>query len=238
MAEAEEEVKPTPESKQTLLRRIMLVMMLQYLAAFVLAAVVVHTPVLLSTLQHWYWELILCFLLSEAVMIAVYFLDFHIFRGIVGYIVLVLFSLLFVAIFGGLLPAMLPSFLLGQGMLLVISIGGFTYLLAFYPQEQLGTQLIPGDFKAHVVVPGGLLLSLVLYGSLLTFFHTETTFELMMWTFIEGGFTIYFSLVLEDIHRDPFLGQEDWCVGAIKIYSESLFVIISAFQTKSIAKGK
>lgn len=238
MAEAEEDIKPSPESKQTLLRRIMLVMTLQYLAAFALAAVVVYTPVFLSTLQYWHWELVLCFLLSEGIMIVVYFLDFRRFRGVVGYIVLVLFSLLFVAIFGGLLPAMLPSFLLGQGMILVISISAFIYLLAFYPQEQQGTELILGDFKAHVVVPGGLLLSLVLYGVLLSVFHTETTFELMLWTFIEGGFIIYFSLVLEDIHRDPFLGQEDWCVGAIKIYSESLFVIISAFQTKSIAKGK
>ncbi len=238
MSEAEEDIKPTPESKQGLLRRIVVVAFVQYLAAFGLAVGVANSPALLSALGSCYWGLISCFLAAEVMMVLVHFLDFHRFRGVLGYVFIVLFTLLFVAVFGAFLPAVIPSLVLGLGMLLAMSLGALLYILAFYPQETVGDKTIPGEFKAHVAVPGGLLLSLLLYGLLASIYHTEATMQLMMWTFIEGGFIIYFSLILEDIHHDPNLCQEDWCVGAIKIYSESLIILVSAFQTKSVAKGK
>lgn len=238
MSEAEEEPRPSPESKQSLLRRIILVVFVQFLAAFGLAVGVANSPALLAFFETWYWGLISSFLLAETVMLLVYFLDFHRFRGVLGYVLLVLFSLQFVALFGGFLPAIIPTLKLGLGMLLAMSLGATVYILAFYPQDQVGTQTVPGEFKAHVAVPGALLLSLVLYGLLVSLFHAETTFQLMAWTFIEGAFIIYFCLILEDVHHDPHLGQEDWCMGALKVYSNSLFFLVSVFQPKSVAKGK
>lgn len=238
MSEAEEDLKPTPESKQGLLRRIVAVVFLQYFAAFGLALGVANSPVLLSALGSCYWGLITCFLAAEAIMVFVHFVDIQRVRGALGYAFIVLFTVLFVAVFGAFLPAILPSLVLGLGMLFATSVGALLYVLAFYPQETVGDKTMPGAFKAHVAVPGGLLLSLLLYGLLTSIYHTEATMQLMLWTFIEGGFIIYFSLILEDICQDPKLCQEDWCVGAIKIYSESLIILVSAFQTKSVAKGK
>lgn len=238
MSEAEEEGRPNPVSKQSLLRRIIIVVFVQFLAAFGLAVGVANSPGLLAFFEDWYWGLLSSVFVAEAVMLLVYFLDFRRFRGVLGYVLLVLFSLLFIAVFGAFLPAMIPTLKLGLGMFLVMSVGAMIYILAFYPQDQVGGQAVPGEFKAHVAVPGGLLLSLVLYGLLVSIFHAETTFQLMIWTFIEGAFIIYFSLILEEIHHDPHLGQEDWCMGAIKVYGESLVVLVSAFQTKSVAKGK
>lgn len=235
MSEAEEDIPPTPASKQTLIRRIMLVICLQYLFAFIVAEVVTHISDLYLWLEAAYFPLLTCFLLTEAILISNFCLNPKRLRGILGYVFLILFSLLFVVIFGGILPAMVPSLHLGLGMFVVMCFLGLVYALFFYPQ---GEETPIGPFKAHVVVPVALLVSIAMYGVLLAIFHTDATAQLMIWTFAEGIFIIYYCLVLEDIQNEPSLGQEDWCSGAIKVYSETVLAFLNAFQSKSGLKGK
>lgn len=234
MAEAEEVVKPTSESKQVLLRRIMLIVFLQNLSSFILAQVIKSACSSLYTyLETAYLELLIFFVISEILMIATHFLALQRLRGVLGFVLLFLFSVFFVVIFGAILPAMMHTFFLALLMIVVMSLFGLFYLYFFYPQEQLGDQMVTGKFKAHVVVPVSLLISLVMYGVLLTLFHTDSTVQLMVWTFVEGVFILYFGLVLEDIHNDANFGQEDWCQGTIKVYSESVVMLLGAFQSKS-----
>lgn len=228
------EAPPTLESKQSLLVRVTLLTAFQQFLCLALALYVHHSPTFATWLESNLWLLVVDIALSVLVVLvfqlSVQFESVRLLRGFPGIGLMLLFMPTIALLYGGFLSILITteSFIIGISLLMTCSILGSIYLIWQKPE----------NFKAHVVIPVGLMMSLALYGGLLVMFHSVMTAHLMLWTFFEAGYIIYFSLDLQDISLDKVLAAEDFVAGTIRIYSDVVVYAVGMFQTKTMGKGK